>query len=187
MVSAFDGLSGFLAGLATSFVLIFSPATGATGASAIFDSFASAGFDGSATDETATGSAGTFTGVAEGGGNGGWPSLAGTSTEMSWVFIGWPERLGWLSKIIGRKTIASKPIVIAPISRRLPRRFISISAADISLFWEAAMSGIQDQVDADSCRTSATVWNEPNTRILSFSPAFSRAAAYALAIQECRE
>jgi hypothetical protein len=72
--------------------------------------------------------------AVDGAGSGGKPSFGGIWMEISCE----PDlaadlfRSGSESKIIGKKTMASKPIVTAPIKRRLPRRLISNSAAEIS-------------------------------------------------------
>ena len=52
-------------------------------------------------------------------------------------------RPGSESKIIGKNTMASKPIVTAPVKRRLPRRLISNSAAEISTALGDAMLSIR--------------------------------------------
>ena len=94
--------------------------------------------------------------LAEGVGKAGCPSFAGICTEISCFFNVDPAglRLGSPSKIIGRKTIPNNPMVAAPISRRRPRRFNSISVALSSGDFVDAMCLSND------CRDATRSWLE---------------------------
>src|SRR5258706_11489740 len=64
--------------------------------------------------------------------------------EISWDIA--LSRLGSASNSIGKKTTINSPSVIAPISRRRPRRFNSNSVAESSVDLGDAMDGIQEMM-----------------------------------------
>ena len=65
-------------------------------------------------------------------------------------------RSGSESKIIGKKTMASRPIVTAPTKRRLPRRLISNSAAEISTALGDAILSIRRDTPENTAKSTLT-------------------------------
>src|SRR5260221_2785694 len=76
--------------------------------------------------------------------------------EISWDIA--LSRLGSASNSIGKKTTINSPSVIAPISRRRPRRFNSNSVAESSVDLGDAMDGIQEMMGKFPSAVQKLVW-----------------------------